>query len=62
MKKYMGNKSKILGTIYSEAEKLCPEAQTVFDTFSGTTNVKLSKKGKIMSEEECFSRRIMVIE
>lgn len=46
MKKYMGNKSKILGTIYSEAEKLCPEAQTVFDAFSGTTNVGQYFKSK----------------
>ena len=39
MKKYLGNKSKILEEIYSEAKKLCPEAETVFDAFSGTTNV-----------------------
>lgn len=39
MKKYMGNKSKIIDTIYSEAENLCPEAKTLFDAFSGTTNV-----------------------
>lgn len=39
MKKYLGNKSKILEKIYSEATELCPEADTVFDAFSGTTNV-----------------------
>lgn len=46
MKKYMGNKSKILETIYSEAERLCPEARTVFDAFSGTTNVGQYFKSK----------------
>lgn len=39
MKKYMGNKSKILGKIYEEVEALSPESRTIFDAFSGTTNV-----------------------
>ena len=35
----MGNKSKIAETIYSEAITLCPDASSIFDAFSGTTNV-----------------------
>lgn len=38
MKKYMGNKSKILPIIYKAAQAV-PEATTIFDAFSGTTNV-----------------------
>lgn len=38
MKKYMGNKSKILPSIYKAAQ-IAPEARTIFDAFSGTTNV-----------------------
>lgn len=38
MKKYMGNKSRILPSIY-EAAQFAPEHCTIFDAFSGTTNV-----------------------
>ena len=41
MEKYMGNKSKICQQIFEVARKALPEATsfTVFDPFSGTTNV-----------------------
>lgn len=38
MKKYMGNKSRILPDIY-EAAQFAPDKCTIFDAFSGTTNV-----------------------
>ena len=41
MEKYMGNKSKICQQIFEVARKALPEAAsfTMFDPFSGTTNV-----------------------
>lgn len=39
MKKYMGNKSKIVSAIYEAAQELYPRPGTLFDAFSGTTNV-----------------------
>ena len=38
MKKYMGNKSRILPDIF-KATKIAPNKCTIFDAFSGTTNV-----------------------
>lgn len=45
MKKYMGNKSRILPNIY-EAAKFAPEHCTIFDAFAGTTNVGQFFKSK----------------
>ena len=39
MKKYMGNKSKIVNRIFEEANKLDIKDKIIFDAFSGTTNV-----------------------
>ena len=39
MKKYMGNKSKIVNRIFEEASKLDIKNKIIFDAFSGTTNV-----------------------
>lgn len=39
MKKYMGNKSRILPDIFCAAQSLAPDKCTIFDAFSGTTNV-----------------------
>ena len=39
MKKYMGNKSKIVQRIYDEVNLLPIRKRTIFDAFSGTTNV-----------------------
>ena len=39
MKKYMGNKSKIAPQILNAAQQLTPTPCTIFDAFSGTTNV-----------------------
>lgn len=46
MEKYMGNKSKLLDFIYENIEKeIVNESRTIFDAFSGTTNVgKFFKK------------------
>lgn len=46
MKKYLGNKSKALNTIYSESQLLAPNAHTIFDAFAGTTNVGQFFKSK----------------
>jgi len=46
MKKYMGNKSKILNKIYEEVQLLCPQSHIIFDAFSGTTNVGQFFKAK----------------
>lgn len=45
MKKYMGNKSRILPNIY-EASKFAPDHCTIFDAFAGTTNVGQFFKSK----------------
>lgn len=53
MKKYMGNKSKILPNIYKAAQ-VSPDAKTIFDAFSGTTNVGqyFRKKGyRVLSND-----------
>lgn len=40
MKKYLGNKSKIVDRIYEEVESIIgQEERSIFDAFSGTTNV-----------------------
>lgn len=45
MKKYMGNKSRILPNIY-EAAQFAPAGCTIFDAFAGTTNVGQFFKSK----------------
>lgn len=45
MKKYMGNKSRILSSIY-DAAKFAPDKCTIFDAFAGTTNVGQFFKAK----------------
>ncbi len=45
MKKYMGNKNRILSQIY-EAAKFAPDHCTIFDAFAGTTNVGQFFKSK----------------
>jgi len=53
MKKYMGNKSKILPVIFNAAS-IAPDKCTIFDAFSGTTNVGQffkSKGYKIISND-----------
>lgn len=45
MKKYMGNKSRILPNIF-KAASIAPDKCTIFDAFSGTTNVGQYFKAK----------------
>ena len=61
MKKYMGNKSRILPNIY-EAAKFAPAGCTVFDAFAGTTNVGQffkSKGYKIISNDVNATSRLL---
>ena len=61
MKKYMGNKSRILPNIY-EAAQLAPTGCTFFDAFSGTTNVGQffkSKGYKIISNDVNTTSRLL---
>ena len=61
MKKYMGNKSRILPNIY-EAAKFAPAGCTIFDAFAGTTNVGQffkSKGYKIVSNDVNATSRLL---
>lgn len=61
MKKYMGNKSRILPNIY-EAAKFAPEHCTIFDAFAGTTNVGQffkSKGYKVISNDVNTTSRLL---
>lgn len=61
MKKYMGNKSRILPEIY-KAAKLAPKNCTLFDAFAGTTNVGQYFKArgyKIISNDVNATSRLM---
>lgn len=61
MKKYMGNKSRILLNIYAAAQ-FAPAGCTLFDAFSGTTNVGQffkSKGYKIISNDVNATSRLL---
>lgn len=61
MKKYMGNKSRILPNIY-EAAQFAPAKCTIFDAFSGTTNVGQffkSKGYKVISNDVNATSRLL---
>ncbi len=61
MKKYMGNKSRILPNIF-EAAQFAPAGSTIFDAFSGTTNVGQffkSKGYKIISNDVNATSRLL---
>lgn len=61
MKKYMGNKSRILPNIY-EAAQFAPDKCTIFDAFSGTTNVGQffkSKGYKVISNDVNATSRLL---
>lgn len=61
MKKYMGNKSRILPNIY-EAAKFAPAGCTIFDAFAGTTNVGQffkSKGYKVISNDVNATSRLL---
>lgn len=61
MKKYMGNKSRILPNIF-EAAQFAPAGSTLFDAFSGTTNVGQffkSKGYKIISNDVNSTSRLL---
>lgn len=61
MKKYMGNKSRILPNIY-EAAKFAPDHCTIFDAFAGTTNVGQffrAKGYKIISNDVNATSRLL---